>query len=78
MVGETYREATDTREKLQGYNTTDLTVSIDDMLARDLSFRIGIKNLLDKQVKYPAPENTYLDDHPRAGSQWWMQLSYKF
>ncbi|HEY9051037.1 MAG TPA: TonB-dependent receptor, partial [Gammaproteobacteria bacterium] len=77
-ISEFYREAADTRSMLDGYNTTDFTLSIKDMFERDLSFRFGIKNLFNKDVRYPAPELTYIDDHPRAGSQWWMQLSYEF
>lgn len=78
MVGETYREATDARNKLNSYRTTDLTVSMSQLFDQNVSFYFGVKNVFDSDVKFPAPELTYVDDHPRAGSQWWMRLAYDF
>jgi len=77
-TGESYRESTDTRDKLAAYNTTDFTLSLTELFGKNISFRAGIKNLFDEDVRYPAPLLTYVDDHPRAGRQWWIQGQYEF
>jgi len=77
-TGESYRESTDTRNKLAAYNTTDFTLSLTELFGKNISFRAGIKNLFDEDVRYPAPLLTYVDDHPRAGRQWWIQGQYEF
>jgi len=77
-IDETYRQSTDTRDKLDAYATTDATLSLTELFGQSISFRAGIKNLFDADVKYPAPVLTYVDDHPRAGRQWWVQLAYDF
>jgi len=77
-IDEAYRESTDTRGKLDAYSTTDATLSFTELFGQSISFRAGIKNLFDADVKYPAPVLTYVDDHPRAGRQWWVQLAYDF
>jgi len=77
-TGESYRESTDSRDKLAAYNTTDFTLSLRDIFGKKISFTAGIKNIFDENVKYPAPALTYVDDHPRAGRQWWLQTKYVF
>ena len=77
-TGESYRESTDTRDKLAAYSTTDFTLSLTELSGQNISFRTGVKNLFDQDVKYPAPMLTYIDDHPRAGRQWWLQIEYGF
>ncbi|MCW9015016.1 MAG: TonB-dependent receptor [Gammaproteobacteria bacterium] len=77
-TGESYREATDTRDRLDAYSTTDFTLSLTDFFGKNTGFRAGIKNLFDQDVKYPAPMLSYVDDHPRAGRQWWLQFEYGF
>jgi len=77
-IDETYRQSTDTRDKLDAYSTTDATLSLTELFGQSISFRAGIKNLFDADVRYPAPVLTYVDDHPRAGRQWWVQLAYDF
>ena len=77
-IDDTYRETTDTRDKLDGYTTTDITLSLTELFGHSISLRAGIKNIFDTDVKYPAPLLTYADDHPRAGRQWWTQLVYDF
>jgi len=77
-IDETYRQSTDTRDKLDAYATTDATLSLTELFGQSISFRAGIKNLFDEDVRYPAPVLTYVDDYPRAGRQWWVQLAYDF
>lgn len=86
-VSDFYREAIDARDKLSGYTTADLTVSVIDRLASGAALRLGIKNLTDAEMKVPAPYAldglgnkfpTYVGDYPRPGRLWWMELSYEF
>ncbi len=77
-VGETYREPIDSRPKLGDYATVDTTLSLMNLWRKGLTFRLGATNLLDADVRYPAPANTYPDDRPRAGRQWWANLGYRF
>lgn len=77
-TGASYRESTDTRDKLAAYATTDFTLSLTEPTGKNTSFRAGVKNLFDQDVKYPAPALTYIDDYPRAGRQWWFQVAYDF
>jgi iron complex outermembrane receptor protein len=81
------REAADPRDDLTGYTTVDLTGSLAHFLAPRLQWRLGIKNLFDTEVRYPAPIITnadgsisfsYPDDYPQAGRSWWTQLSYTY
>jgi len=49
-----------------------------ELSGKSISFRAGVKNMFDQDIKYPAPELTYIDDYPRAGRQWWFQVAYDF
>jgi len=77
-VGEVHREVNDSREALSDYSTLDLTFSQLDLFKQGLSLRLGVKNLLDQEVTYPAPADTYPQDRPRPGRLWWAGLSYQF
>ena len=76
-VGKRNRQVDDTRSELAAYSTVDTTLSYSGF-ASGMVMRAGIKNLFDKEVRYPAPMNTYSHDFPRAGREWWLELSYKF
>lgn len=75
-VGATYREYSDDRPKLEDYATMDATLSLMNLWNNGLTLRLGVTNLQDTAVRYPAPANTYPDDRPRAGRQWWANLTY--
>lgn len=77
-TGESYRQSADTRDKLSAYSITDFTLRLSELSAKNISFRAGVKNLFDQDVKYPAPILSYVDDYPRAGREWWLQLEYGF
>lgn len=77
-VGERSREASDSRESLDGYTTLDLTASAFLLEGRRLTVRGGVKNLLDEAVVYAAPMNTYPNDYPRPGRELWLGLQYSF
>jgi iron complex outermembrane receptor protein len=75
------RQPNDPRDTLSGYTTVDLTGTF--ALGPDgLQFRLGVKNLFDADVRYPAPivqdVLTYSDDFPRAGRSGWAQLTYRY
>lgn len=77
-VGKRNRAVTDTRAKLKGYHTIDATVSFYNCLTPGLTLRAGIKNILNEDVYYAAPEYLYINDYPRPGREWWTKISYEF
>ncbi len=86
-VGEWHRTPDDDRDDLDAYNTFDITANIFNLFTKGLTFRCGIKNLLDADIVYPAPVYkdeagnigyTYPDDFPSQSREWWVQLSYDF
>jgi iron complex outermembrane receptor protein len=77
-VDKAYRELEDVRPALNGYSTLDATLSLLDLWIKGLTLRFGITNLQDAEVRYPAPIDTYPDDRPRAGRQWWATVTYQF
>jgi iron complex outermembrane receptor protein len=85
-VGERERAAGDARDDLPGYRTVDLTLSRDHLWLGGLSARVGVHNLFDAEVVYPAPlvsfNNavipSYPEDYPRPGRELWVQAQYAF
>jgi len=76
-TGEKEREVTDTRNKLDSFNTVDFTASFFNLVEDNLTLRFGVRNLLDEELLSPAPENTYVDDYPQPGREYWLSLAYK-
>ena len=86
-VGERAREPGDSRAALDGYETVDVTASWADWPKRGLSLRVGVANLFDRDVRYPAfntldiigqPFPSYRDDYPQPGRSAWLQLQADF
>jgi iron complex outermembrane receptor protein len=77
-VGNAYRDPEDVRPVLNGYSTLDATLSLLELWSKGLTLRFGITNLQDAEVRYPAPIDSYPDDRPRAGRQWWATVAYQF
>lgn len=77
-VGKRNRAVTDTRAKLKGYHTVDATVSLYNLLTPGLTLRCGMKNILNEDVYYAAPEYLYFNDYPRPGREWWTKITYEF
>jgi len=86
-VGKQYRELNDPREKLDAYGTVDLTANFLDFISKGTTLQLGIDNLFNKDVHYPAPMATdiigvsfpsYQSDYPREGRRWWLRLKYMF
>ncbi|MFA7620145.1 MAG: TonB-dependent receptor [Thiohalomonadaceae bacterium] len=78
------RQPEDPRDTLDGYTTLDFTGSL--LPTRGLQLRVGVKNLLDEDVRFPSPvigdntrtDVTYPEDFPRARRTWWAQASYRY
>jgi iron complex outermembrane receptor protein len=77
-VGKRNRALTDTRAKLKGYHTVDATVSLYNFITRGLTLRCGMKNILNEDVYYAAPEYLYVNDYPRPGREWLTKITYEF
>jgi outer membrane receptor for ferrienterochelin and colicins len=85
-VGDRKRAAGDPRSDLGGYQTVDVTASADDIGMSGLSARLGVYNLFDDKVVYPAPLvsfggaviPSYPEDYPRPGREYWLQMQYAF
>ncbi len=84
-VSNFYREQADPRPAADGFTTLDLTLTQETR--RGLTLRAGITNLLDADVRIPSTLNpddgdsglvSYIDDLPRAGRTWWIELSQAF
>ena len=80
-VGERRREATDTREALNGYATFDQTLTFNyDAFV----FQASVKNIFNADVRYISPKanelssGTYLDDLERNGRVFWLSAEWKF
>lgn len=84
-VGPRTREASDTRGKLGGYGSVDVTARVFNMGYRGLTLRAGVKNLFDRDARIPAliddrvpPAPTYPEDYPQPGREAWAELAYSF
>jgi len=86
-VGKRHRAPDDNRDKLNAYNTVNLTAGILNIFTKGLTLRAGVSNLFDAEIKYPASVfkyedgtigYTYPDDFPGTGREAWIQISYDF
>jgi len=86
-TGKRTRAWNDIREDLSAFNIVDFSVGIYNLGLKGLKIRAGINNLLDNDVRFPAPLSqdqmgniifTYPDDFPRPGREFWFKTSYTF
>jgi len=86
-VGKRHRATDDNRDKLNAYNTLNLSAGILNIFTKGLTLRAGVRNLFDAEIKYPASVfkyedgtvgYTYPDDFPGTGRESWIQMSYEF
>ncbi|MBF0369825.1 MAG: TonB-dependent receptor [Magnetococcales bacterium] len=77
-VGRRHREVGDDRDKLGAFGTLDLTGHIHNLWHPGLTLRLGVKNLFDADVTHPAPAETYPEDFPREGQEFWLGLTMVF
>lgn len=79
QVGQRSREAGDERLPLASYHVTDISARLFNVGGyKGLTLRGGIKNLFDRDVRFPAPAGTYPGDYLRLPREWWTVLSYSF
>ena len=76
-IGTRYRATTDSRHKLNSTNLFNLTSSVSNLWGKDLTLRLSVQNLMDTDVIWSAPANTYPDDFPSQGRAWWLKLAFK-
>lgn len=89
-VGDRQRENTDPRNASSGYQTIDTTMNLRNVGYKGLTVHAGVKNILDENIRFPAPMNTditgtppppivsYWEDYPGPERTWWLQLSYRY
>lgn len=84
-VDKRHRTPDDTRDKLAGYDTIDVSARIENLFTKGFSIQCGVSNLFDEDVVQPAPVYKdqegnigyyYEEDFPRQGREWRMQTSY--
>jgi len=69
----------DPREDFERTLQADITLRTQNLLdVAGLDLRWGVVNLLDEEIAYPAPADTYADDFPTSqGALLWAQLIYR-
>ena len=73
------REEADTRSDFEQTTQADVSLRMQNFNDIDgLTFRAGILNILDDELKHPAPFDTYPDDYPYSdGAMLWAQFIYQ-
>ncbi len=73
------REEGDTRGDFEQTTQADVSLRMQNFRDIDgLTFRAGILNILDDELKHPAPFDTYPDDYPYSdGAMLWAQFIYQ-
>lgn len=73
------REEADTRSDFEQTTQADVSLRMQNFRDIDgLTFRAGILNILDDDLKHPAPFDTYPDDYPYSdGAMLWAQFIYQ-
>ncbi len=64
-VGSKERMPTDLRPKLKAYTTLDTALNYKNT-RYNYSVNVSVKNIFDADVRYPSPQNTYVDDYAQA------------
>ncbi|MCP4652592.1 MAG: TonB-dependent receptor, partial [Candidatus Omnitrophica bacterium] len=77
-IGKRTREADDLRGKSDNSQTVDITATFFNLIFNGITARAGVKNLFDSDVISPSSIDTYPDDYPRPGRQYWLELNYQF
>lgn len=84
-VGDRAREPGDGRASLKGYQTVDFTANLALPGTKSPTVRVGVRNLFDRDVRYPAPMTldwlggsipSYEKDYPQPGRTGWIELSW--
>ena len=77
-IAQREREESDSRNRFPQTDQADVTVRTQNFLdVSGLDFRWGILNILDEELKHPAPADTYPGDYPYSdGAMLWAQFVY--
>ena len=78
FVGERHRAPGDPRDDMDETQTLDLNLNLFNIMGAGVTLRAGVFNLFDEDVVFPAPPNTYVNDFPRPGRTWLLELSKTF
>lgn len=77
-TGSRRRQKNDGRDAMEAEHRFDLTLFNDHAWVKNFNIKAGVKNLLDAPSAYPAPADTYQDDYPKAGRNYWLKAEYRF
>jgi iron complex outermembrane receptor protein len=77
-VGTKERACGDTRDKLDDYNTLNLSLGWGLDQIKGWYFQGIIDNIGNAIVRYPSPSSTYVDDYPIEGRTFWLRIGWKF
>lgn len=85
VVGDRPREPVDSRDKLAGYTKVDVSFVHDSIFDSSFSFKLGVQNLFDADVRDPSagPDSLFgkiniPNDLPQAGRNITAKLTYQF
>ncbi len=77
-VGARHRAAGDTRSKLAADTTIDIALGAMRLFSENITARVGVKNLFNRDLRYPAPAAMYRNDYPGGKRTYWTQIAYDF
>lgn len=76
LKGSTPRAKGDNRDEVPGYGLVNTSLIARNFL-KGLELRASVYNLLDKEYRDPAPQDTLPDDFPRPGRSFFIELHYQ-
>ncbi len=71
------RMPTDLRPKVKPYTTMDTAVNYKN-IRYNYTVNVSVKNIFDTDVRYPSPQNTYVDDYAQARRTFLVTLKKSF
>ena len=77
-VGDIARFAGDTRGDMEGYDTLDLTLDVQNFWRDGFHFQVGVQNATDEDVRNLSNASSIVFDLPRTGATWWTKVSYSY
>ena len=77
-TGTKERACGDTRDKLDDYNTLNLSLGWGLNQTKGWHVQGIIDNIGNTIVRYPSPSGTYVDDYPIEGRTFWLRTGFKF
>jgi len=71
------REKGDTRSKVKAYTTVDTSLNYKNR-HYNYTVNMSLKNIFDTDVRYPSPQNTYVDDYAQVRRTFLLTLRKSF